>query len=161
MIGRKSTNLNTAYDFLFVIGGTVFKIQPGEVLQEFSDVFLLSFPTGSYIYFPCIASSRSEQFWHSFVREKSSLRMRSNLSIDVFVVGILVCDKAPPRNVILPATIGNCLLIFYSHSAVNACLVPLVSVHGVAVTTIEGIGNSQTRLHVLQVCLWLKFLLNM
>ena len=87
--------------------------------------------------------------------------MRSNLSIDVFVVGILVCDKAPPRNVILPATIGSCLLIFYSHSAVNACLVPLVSLHGVAVTTIEGIGNSQTRLHVLQVCLWLKFLLNM
>ena len=43
MIGRKSTNLNTAYDFQFVVGG------PGEVLQEFSDVFLLSFPNGSYI----------------------------------------------------------------------------------------------------------------
>ena len=37
------------------------------------------------------------------------------------------------------------------HFAVNACLVPLCCVHGVAVTTVEGIGSTRTRLHPCQV----------
>ncbi len=36
------------------------------------------------------------------------------------------------------------------HIAVNACLTPVCSVHGLAVTTIEGIGSTRTRLHPVQ-----------
>ena len=38
-----------------------------------------------------------------------------------------------------------------SHVAVNACLYPLCSVHGKAVTTVEGIGSTRTKLHAVQV----------
>ena len=38
------------------------------------------------------------------------------------------------------------------HFAVNACLTPLCSVHGMAVTTVEGIGSTRTGLHPCQVC---------
>lgn len=34
--------------------------------------------------------------------------------------------------------------------AVNACLTPICSVHGLAVTTVEGIGSSQEKLHPVQ-----------
>jgi xanthine dehydrogenase/oxidase len=36
------------------------------------------------------------------------------------------------------------------HYAVNACLTPVCSVHGLAVTTVEGIGSTKTRLHPVQ-----------
>ena len=36
------------------------------------------------------------------------------------------------------------------HFAVNACLTPICSVHGLAVTTVEGIGSTKTRLHPVQ-----------
>ncbi|XP_053946205.1 xanthine dehydrogenase [Anastrepha ludens] len=36
------------------------------------------------------------------------------------------------------------------HLAVNACLVPVCAMHGCAVTTIEGIGSTRTRLHPVQ-----------
>ncbi|RZF38598.1 hypothetical protein LSTR_LSTR010931 [Laodelphax striatellus] len=36
------------------------------------------------------------------------------------------------------------------HQAVNACLSPVCSVHGQAVTTVEGIGSTGTRLHPVQ-----------
>ncbi|XP_053662895.1 xanthine dehydrogenase-like [Anopheles marshallii] len=36
------------------------------------------------------------------------------------------------------------------HLAVNACLTPVCSVHGMAVTTVEGIGSTRTRLHPVQ-----------
>ena len=36
------------------------------------------------------------------------------------------------------------------HFSVNACLAPVVSMHGLAVTTIEGIGSSRSRLHAVQ-----------
>ncbi len=38
-----------------------------------------------------------------------------------------------------------------SHHAVNACLIPICSVHGMAITTVEGIGSIKTRLHPVQV----------
>lgn len=34
--------------------------------------------------------------------------------------------------------------------AVNACLCPVVSIHGCAVITVEGIGSTKTRLHPVQ-----------
>lgn len=34
--------------------------------------------------------------------------------------------------------------------SVNACLCPVVSIHGCAVITVEGIGNTKTRLHPVQ-----------
>ncbi|EDV93247.1 xanthine dehydrogenase [Drosophila grimshawi] len=37
-----------------------------------------------------------------------------------------------------------------SHLAVNACLTPVCAMHGCAVTTVEGIGNTKTRLHPAQ-----------
>ncbi|XP_055712737.1 xanthine dehydrogenase [Phlebotomus papatasi] len=36
------------------------------------------------------------------------------------------------------------------HLAVNACLAPLCSMHGLAVTTVEGIGSTRTKLHPVQ-----------
>ena len=36
------------------------------------------------------------------------------------------------------------------HISANACLIPLCSLHGVAVTTVEGIGSTKTRLHQVQ-----------
>ena len=36
------------------------------------------------------------------------------------------------------------------HISVNACLAPLCSLHGTAITTVEGIGSTQTRLHRVQ-----------
>ncbi|ESO84677.1 hypothetical protein LOTGIDRAFT_131803 [Lottia gigantea] len=36
------------------------------------------------------------------------------------------------------------------HYSVNACLTPVCSVHGLAVTTVEGIGSLKTRLHPVQ-----------
>ncbi len=38
-----------------------------------------------------------------------------------------------------------------THAAVNACLAPLCSVDGMAVTTVEGIGSSRDLLHPVQV----------
>ncbi|OWF46075.1 xanthine dehydrogenase/oxidase-like isoform X2 [Mizuhopecten yessoensis] len=37
-----------------------------------------------------------------------------------------------------------------THVSVNACLVPLCYLHGRAVTTVEGVGNSRTGLHAVQ-----------
>ena len=37
------------------------------------------------------------------------------------------------------------------HQAVNACLAPLCTVDGMAVTTVEGIGSTKTTLHPCQV----------
>ncbi|XP_034952751.1 xanthine dehydrogenase [Chelonus insularis] len=37
-----------------------------------------------------------------------------------------------------------------SHLAVNACLAPVCSMHGLAVTTVEGIGSTRTKLHPVQ-----------
>ncbi|XP_041467689.1 xanthine dehydrogenase/oxidase-like [Lytechinus variegatus] len=36
------------------------------------------------------------------------------------------------------------------HRAVNACLAPVCSVHGAAVTTVEGIGSTKSKLHPVQ-----------
>ncbi|XP_066089056.1 aldehyde oxidase 2 isoform X1 [Saccopteryx bilineata] len=36
------------------------------------------------------------------------------------------------------------------HFSVTACLVPICSLHGAAVTTVEGVGSTQTRLHPVQ-----------
>uniref|UniRef100_A0A1B6CHR7 xanthine dehydrogenase n=1 Tax=Clastoptera arizonana TaxID=38151 RepID=A0A1B6CHR7_9HEMI len=36
------------------------------------------------------------------------------------------------------------------HFAANACLAPVCAMHGLAVTTVEGIGNTRTRLHPVQ-----------
>ncbi|CAK1600926.1 unnamed protein product [Parnassius mnemosyne] len=37
-----------------------------------------------------------------------------------------------------------------AHLAVNACLAPVCAMHGLAVTTVEGIGSTKTRLHAVQ-----------
>ncbi|XP_038214849.1 xanthine dehydrogenase [Zerene cesonia] len=37
-----------------------------------------------------------------------------------------------------------------SHLAVNACLAPVCAMHGLAVTTVEGIGSTKTKLHPVQ-----------
>lgn len=39
----------------------------------------------------------------------------------------------------------------YSHSSVNACLLPICSVDELAITTIEGIGSTRSKLHPCQV----------
>ncbi|KAL6258955.1 hypothetical protein P5V15_008880 [Pogonomyrmex californicus] len=37
-----------------------------------------------------------------------------------------------------------------THLAVNACLTPICAVHGLAITTVEGIGSTRTKLHPVQ-----------
>ncbi|XP_070578535.1 xanthine dehydrogenase/oxidase-like [Ptychodera flava] len=37
-----------------------------------------------------------------------------------------------------------------SHFSVNACLAPVCAMHGLAVTTVEGIGSMKTKLHPVQ-----------
>ncbi len=37
------------------------------------------------------------------------------------------------------------------HYTVNACLQPVVTLHGAAVVTVEGIGSTNTKLHPVQV----------
>lgn len=54
-----------------------------------------------------------------------------------------------PRIVILQIMLH--FLISNSHYSVNACLLPLCSIHGMAVTTVEGIGSLRTLLHPVQV----------
>lgn len=39
------------------------------------------------------------------------------------------------------------------HFSINACLTPLCAVHGMAVTTVEGIGSTKSALHPVQVCI--------
>jgi len=39
--------------------------------------------------------------------------------------------------------------------SLNACLAPLCAMHGMAVTTVEGIGRTKTKLHAVQVGLHL------
>lgn len=39
----------------------------------------------------------------------------------------------------------------FSHFSANACLAPICSLHHVAVTTVEGIGSTKSRLHPVQV----------
>ncbi|RXG67437.1 Carbon monoxide dehydrogenase small chain [Armadillidium vulgare] len=36
------------------------------------------------------------------------------------------------------------------HYAVSACLIPIGTLHGLAVTTVEGIGSTKTKLHPVQ-----------
>jgi xanthine dehydrogenase/oxidase len=36
------------------------------------------------------------------------------------------------------------------HFSINACLAPICSLHGLAVTTVEGIGSTKTKLHPVQ-----------
>jgi xanthine dehydrogenase/oxidase len=36
------------------------------------------------------------------------------------------------------------------HGAVNACITKLCSLHGVAITTVEGLGSTRTKLHPVQ-----------
>ncbi|XP_068632356.1 xanthine dehydrogenase isoform X2 [Battus philenor] len=38
----------------------------------------------------------------------------------------------------------------FTHLAINACLAPVCAMHGLAVTTVEGIGSTKTKLHVVQ-----------
>lgn len=43
------------------------------------------------------------------------------------------------------------LISVSSHFSANACLAPICSLHHVAVTTVEGIGSTKSRLHPVQV----------
>lgn len=41
--------------------------------------------------------------------------------------------------------------MFQRHYSANACLLPICSLHGAAVTTVEGVGSTKTRIHPVQV----------
>ena len=64
-----------------------------------------------------------------------------------------LCIWYPLWNIVLCSS-----LTFIRHFAVNACLAPLCSVDGMAVTTVEGLGSSTTRLHPVQVAATLNLL---
>lgn len=41
--------------------------------------------------------------------------------------------------------------MFQRHFSANACLLPICSLHGAAVTTVEGVGSTKSRIHPVQV----------
>lgn len=41
--------------------------------------------------------------------------------------------------------------MFQRHYSANACLLPICSLYGAAVTTVEGVGSTKTRVHPVQV----------
>ena len=43
------------------------------------------------------------------------------------------------------------IILACRHFSVNACLAPLCSVDHMAVTTVEGIGSTRTKIHPVQV----------
>uniref|UniRef100_A0A8C2TUD2 Aldehyde oxidase 1 n=1 Tax=Coturnix japonica TaxID=93934 RepID=A0A8C2TUD2_COTJA len=43
-----------------------------------------------------------------------------------------------------------CTLMFQRHYSANACLLPICSLYGMAVTTVEGVGSTRTRIHPVQ-----------
>ncbi|GBP61903.1 Xanthine dehydrogenase [Eumeta japonica] len=45
---------------------------------------------------------------------------------------------------------GACTVMVSNHLAVNACLAPVCAMHGLAITTVEGIGSTKTKLHPAQ-----------
>jgi len=46
----------------------------------------------------------------------------------------------------------NIWAVFYDrHYSANSCLTPVCSLHGLAVTTVEALGSTKTRLHQIQV----------
>ena len=47
--------------------------------------------------------------------------------------------------------ICHVIVSFNRHISANACLLPICSVDGLAVTTVEGIGSTLTKLHPCQV----------
>lgn len=47
-----------------------------------------------------------------------------------------------------------------SHYSATACLLPICQLHGVAVTTVEGIGSTKTRIHPVQVSSHMSTLLH-
>ncbi|XP_064622273.1 xanthine dehydrogenase/oxidase-like [Lineus longissimus] len=55
---------------------------------------------------------------------------------------VMISEQHPARKAAYPNGIR--------HYAVMACLVPLCTLHGKAVTTVEGIGNTRTNLHPIQ-----------
>ncbi|KAK0132650.1 Aldehyde oxidase 2 [Merluccius polli] len=46
---------------------------------------------------------------------------------------------------------GACTVMVSRHFSANACLLPVCQLAGAAITTVEGIGSSKTRLHPVQV----------
>lgn len=41
--------------------------------------------------------------------------------------------------------------MFQRHCSANACLLPICSLYGAAVTTVEGVGSTKNRIHPVQV----------
>lgn len=41
--------------------------------------------------------------------------------------------------------------MFQRHYSANACLLPICSLYGAAVTTVEGVGSTKSRIHPVQV----------
>lgn len=71
-------------------------------------------------------------------------RGRTLTEIRIICMGIFFVDLENKKNI---EFLNSRSL---SHLAVNACLAPVCSLHGMAVTTVEGIGSTKTRLHPVQ-----------
>uniref|UniRef100_A0A8D2KX02 Aldehyde oxidase 1 n=1 Tax=Varanus komodoensis TaxID=61221 RepID=A0A8D2KX02_VARKO len=57
---------------------------------------------------------------------------------------------APELNAIFITHCKNIALYNQRHYSVNACLIPVCSLYGTAVITVEGVGNAKTRIHPVQ-----------
>lgn len=55
------------------------------------------------------------------------------------------------QNNIHPCLSSLFTLMFQRHYSANACLLPICSLYGMAVTTVEGVGSTRTRIHPVQV----------
>jgi len=52
---------------------------------------------------------------------------------------------------VLCASVDGSWFVLCSHYSANACLIPVCSLHGLAVTTVEALGSTKTCLHQIQV----------
>ncbi|KAF5273874.1 hypothetical protein FQA39_LY00989 [Lamprigera yunnana] len=69
------------------------------------------------------------------------IKMRDNYPLTFFVNGKKVVEERPDP---------EWTLLHYLRNKFNACLAPVCSMHGYAVTTVEGIGSTTTKLHPVQ-----------
>lgn len=50
------------------------------------------------------------------------------------------------------------VFLIQRHFSITACLVPICSLYGAAVTTVEGVGSIKTKLHPVQVRAYVNIL---
>lgn len=119
---------------------------------SYTKLFIIFFSISLYHPTPAICKSFLGLFQNFMVLCLCSLYSQRN------TVSWLSWTEITPW-IMLPSPYDSSVfsLIHHSHYPVTACLVPICSLYGAAVTTVEGVGSIKTRIHPVQVrvcCDW-------